>query len=156
MRLHEVYEGYVRFQTVRSIADRILGIERDIKWEGGCKEEDWKWLQLKCEDEALLKKLSSEASRFSNFNRMDYGDGEMLTTASNLARALSILHNMKEKMDDDSKTRMAQATDEIIQSDEMRELVKQQAYIDLQNSYAQAESESAERVGALANLATDI
>jgi hypothetical protein len=87
---------------------------------------------------------------------MDYGDGEMLTTASNLARALSILHNMKEKMDDDSKTRMAQATDEIIQSDEMRELVKQQAYIDLQNSYAQAESESAERVGALASLATDI
>ena len=88
MRLHEIYEGFVRFQTVRSIADRILGIEKDIKWNGGCKEEDWNWLQLKCEDEALLKKLSSEASRFSNFNRMDYGDGEMLTTASNLARDL--------------------------------------------------------------------
>jgi hypothetical protein len=38
----------------------------------------------------------------------------------------------------------------------MAEIVKQQAYIDLQNSYAQAESDSAKRVGVLAKSATDI
>ncbi len=156
MKLHEIYEGYVRFRTVRQIADRILNIENNIKWNGGCKEEDWKWLLLSCEDEALMRKLSSEASRYSNFNRMDYGDGEMLRTASEFAKALRILNQTKQKIDDDSKTRILQATDEIVQSDKMRELIKQQAYIDLQNAYTQAESEGAERVGALADMATDI
>ena len=62
----------------------------------------------------------------------------------------------KQTLDDAARTKINQATDEVIHSDEMAEIVKQQAYIDLQNSYAQAESDSAKRVGALAKSATDI
>ena len=59
MKLHEIYEGYVRFRTVREIADKIVSIDNEIRYEGKCTEEDYKWLQLKCEDEGLITALSS-------------------------------------------------------------------------------------------------
>ena len=51
---------------------------------------------------------------------------------------------------------MLQATDEIVNSEEMTQLAQQQAYIDLQNSYNQAANDSAEYVSKLANKAVDI
>ena len=156
MKLHEIYEGYVRFRSVREIASRILSIEMSIKYDGKCKQQDLDWLVLKCEDENLLNSLRREAKRYTNFNKLGFGDGNYLTTASDLAKALDVLVQEKRTLDDKARTKINQATDEVIHSDEMAEIVKQQAYIDLQNSYAQAESDSAKRVGALAKSATDI
>lgn len=155
MKLHEIYEGYVRFRSVREIASRILSIEMSIKYDGKCKQQDLDWLVLKCEDENLLNSLRREAKRYTNFNKLGFGDGNYLTTASDLAKALDVLVQEKRTLDDKARTKINQATDEAIHSDEMAEIVKQQAYIDLQNSYAQAESDSAKRVGALAKSATD-
>ena len=156
MKLHEIYEGYVRFRSVREIASRILSIEMSIKYDGKCKQQDLDWLALKSEDENLLNSLRREAKRYTNFNKLDFGDGNYLTTASDLAKALDVLVQAKRTLDDKARTKIQQATDEVIHSDEMAEIVKQQAYIDLQNSYAQAESDSAKRVGVLAKSATDI
>ena len=80
----------------------------------------------------------------------------MLDTAGDLARAYMVLVDVKQKLDAESRTKIQQATDEVVHSDEMRELAKQQAFVDLQNSYAQADGESAQIVRALANLSTDI
>ena len=156
MKLHEIYEGYVRFRTVREIADKIVSIDDEIRYEGKCTVEDYKWLQLKCEDEGLITALSSEGNRYTNFNRLDYGEGGMLDTAGDLAKAYMVLVDVKQKLDAESRTKIQQATDEVVHSDEMRELAKQQAFVDLQNSYAQADGESAQIVRALANLSTDI
>ena len=156
MKLHEIYEGYVRFRSVREIASRILSIEMSIKYDGKCKQQDLDWLVLKSEDENLLNSLRREAKRYTNSNKLGFGDGNYLTTASDLAKALDVLVQEKRTLDDAARTKINQATDEVIHSDEMAEIVKQQAYIDLQNSYAQAESDSAKRVGALAKSATDI
>ena len=156
MKLHEIYEGYVRFRSVREIASRILSIEMSIKYDGKCKQQDLDWLALKSEDENLLNSLRREAKRYTNYNKLGFGDGNYLTTASDLAKALDVLVQEKQTLDDAARTKINQATDEVIHSDEMAEIVKQQAYIDLQNSYAQAESDSAKRVGALAKSATDI
>ena len=142
----------MRFTSVRNIAVKILKIHKQIKWEGKCKQEDYDWLQLKCEDEGLLQTLSRAISKHTNHNSITYGDGAMLDTAHQLASAILILKKTKRTLDDAARTKIQQATDEVIHSDEMAEIVKQQAYIDLQNSYVQAESESAKRVGVLANL----
>jgi len=152
MKLHEIYEGYVRFTNIRNVAVKILNIHKKIKSEGRCKQEDYDWLQLKCEDEGLLQTLSRAMRKYTNHNSITYGDGAMLDTAHQLASAIVILKKTKRTLDDAARTKIQQATDEVIHSDEMAEIVKQQAYFDLQNSYAQAESESAERVGVLANL----
>ena len=152
MKLHEIYEGYVRFRSVREIASRILSIEMSIKYDGKCKQQDLDWLALKSEDENLLNSLRREAKRYTNFNKLDFGDGNYLTTASDLAKALDVLVQEKRTLDGKARTKINQATDEVIHSDEMAEIVKQQAYIDLQNSYAQAQSDSAKRVGVLADL----
>ena len=61
MKLHEIYEGYVRFRSVREIASRILSIEMSIKYDGKCKQQDLDWLVLKSEDENLLNSLRREA-----------------------------------------------------------------------------------------------
>ena len=66
------------------------------------------------------------------------------------------LGEIKRDMDYEAETKILQATDEVMNSEEMAQIAQQQAYIDLQNSYNQATNDSAERVGALANLATDI
>ena len=76
----------------------------------------------------------------------------MLNAAHQLASAIVILKKTKRTLDDAARTKIQQATEEVIHSDEMAEIVKQQAYIDLQNSYAQAQSDSAKRVGVLADL----
>ena len=41
-------------------------------------------------------------------------------------------------------------------SEEMAEIAKQQAFIDLQNSYTEEQTDSAKRVSSLASLAVDI
>ena len=59
-------------------------------------------------------------------------------------------------MDEDAHTRLLQATDEVMNSAEMAEIAKQQAFIDLQNSYTEEQTDSAKRVSSLAALAVDI
>ena len=59
-------------------------------------------------------------------------------------------------MDDMARTQVLQATDEVMNSEEMAEIAKQQAFIDLQNSYTEEQTDSAKRVSSLAALAVDI
>ena len=155
MKLHEIYEGYVRFTSVRAIASKILTLDKLIRWDGKCKQEDYDWLLLKCEDEGLHQALRKQCSRHTNHHSITYGEGEMLNTAHELASALEVLNKTKQNLDDEARTKFLQVTDEVIHSDEMRELAKQQAFVDLQNSYTKAESDSAKRVGALADSAVD-
>ena len=75
-----------------------------------------------------------------------------------VARALkhTILKDIKQYMDDMARTQVLQATDEVMNSEEMAEIAKQQAFIDLQNSYTEEQTDSAKRVSSLASLAVDI
>ena len=59
-------------------------------------------------------------------------------------------------MDDMARTQVLQATDEVMNSEEMAEVAKQQAFIDLQNSYTEEQTDGAKRVSSLASLAVDI
>jgi hypothetical protein len=80
----------------------------------------------------------------------------MLRSGGTCAEALNYLKDIKKEMDEDAKTRVLQATDEVMNSAEMAEIAKQQAFIDLQNSYTEEQSDSAERVSSLADMAVDI
>ena len=81
---------------------------------------------------------------------------EFMRSGGTCAEALNYLNEIKRELDYEAETKILQATDEVMNSEEMAQIAQQQAYIDLQNSYNQATNDSAERVGALANLATDI
>ena len=80
----------------------------------------------------------------------------MLRSGSVCAEALNYLREIKRDLDDDAKTLILQATDEHLNSAELQQLAQQQAYIDLQNSYAEAQSDSYERVKKLASSSVDL
>ena len=73
-----------------------------------------------------------------------------------IARLRAFMKEIKKQMDEDAHTRLLQATDEVMNSAEMAEIAKQQALVDLQNSYNEQQSDSAEHVGSLAASAVDI
>ena len=83
-------------------------------------------------------------------------DSEFLRIGSLCAEAINYLREIKQDLDDEAKTAVLRATDEVMNGQEMAELAKQQAYVDLQNSYEDAQTDSAKRVGASADMATDI
>ena len=78
MKLHEIYEGYVRFTSVRAIASKILTIDKQISRGGKCEQEDYDWLLLKCEDEGLLHALMKQCRRHTNHHSITYGEGEII------------------------------------------------------------------------------
>jgi len=156
MRLHEIYEG-IQFTNVMDVAERIVELMRSRKFGKPMSATDWQWLKLTCENQSVLRKLNRACSRYISYSKgWNDIDSEFLRSGSLCAEAVNYLREIKQDLDDEAKTAVLQATDEVMNSEEMAELAKQQAYVDLQNSYEEAQTDSAKRVGALADMAVDI
>ena len=156
MKLHEIYEG-LRFVSIMEVAEKIVGLKTKQKFGEQISEADWNWLMLTCENQSVLRKLQRAVGSYIT-PTLSYNDiqSEFLRSGGTCAEALNYLRDVKQSLDDNAKSRVLQATDEVMNSAEMAEIAKQQAYIDLQNSYTEQTNDSAERVSKLADLAVDI
>ena len=156
MRLHEIYEG-IRYESITTISDRIVGLKSKAKFDGQMSTADWDWLKLTCENQNVISKLSRAVGRYIT-PTMNYNDiqDEFMRSGGTCAEALNYLEEIKRELDYEAETKILQATDEVMNSEEMAQIAQQQAYIDLQNSYTQATNDNAELVTKLANSATDI
>ena len=156
MRLHEIYEG-VGYISIMELADKIVDLKSKQQFNDRMTDAEWKWLQLTCENQSVIRKLSRAIGTYIT-PTLSYNDiqDEFLRSGGTCAEALNYLKDIKRDMDDNAKTKVLQATDEVMNSAEMAEIAKQQAYIDLQNSYTEETNDSAERVSKLADMAVDI
>lgn len=156
MKLYEIYEG-IRAVSIMDIAERIVGLKTKLKFKETISDADWQWLRLTCENQSILSKLSRAVSSYIQ-PTMSYNeiDDEFLRSGGTCAEASLFLKEIKRDMDYEAETKILQATDEVMNSEEMAQIAQQQAYIDLQNSYTQATNDNAELVTKLANSATDI
>jgi hypothetical protein len=156
MKLHEIYEG-MRYESIMSIADRIVGIKTKMRFREKVKDADWQWLYKTCEDQQVIRKLSRAVGTYIT-PTMNYNDiqDEFLRSGSLCAEAVNFLREIKRDLNDDAKTKILQTTDEHLNSEALQQLALQQAYVDLQNSYNEAQSDSFERVSKLASSAVDI
>ena len=139
------------------VAEKIVGLKTKQKFGEQISEADWNWLMLTCENQSVLRKLQRAVGSYIT-PTLSYNDiqSEFLRSGGTCAEALNYLRDVKQSLDDNAKSRVLQATDEVMNSAEMAEIAKQQAYIDLQNSYTEQTNDSAERVSKLADLAVDI
>jgi len=156
MKLYEIYEG-IRAVSIMSIAEKIVGLKTKLKFRETISDADWQWLRLTCENQSILSKLSRAVSSYIQ-PTMSYAeiDDEFLRSGGICAEAKLFLNQIKSDMDYEAETKILQATDEVMNSEEMAQIAQQQAYVDLQNSYTQATNDNAELVTKLANSATDI
>ena len=156
MRLHEIYEG-IRYESITTVAEKIVGLKSKAKFDGQMSDADWNWLKLTCENQNVISKLSNAVNRYIT-PTMNYNDvqEEFMRSGGTCAEALNFLDEIKRELNFDAETKILQATDEVMNSEEMAQIAQQQAYIDLQNSYNQATNDNAELVTKLANSATDI
>ena len=156
MKLYEIYEG-IRAVSIMEIAERIVGLKTKLKFKETISDADWQWLRLTCENQSILSKLSRAVSSYIQ-PTMSYNeiDDEFLRSGGTCAEASLFLKEIKRDMDYEAETKILQATDEVMNSEEMAQIAQNQAYIDLQNSYTQATNDNAELVTKLANSATDI
>ena len=153
MRLYEIYEG-VSYVSIMEIAERIVAYKEKIQFREAISNAEWGWIRLTCENQSVIRKLSRACSRYISYNgNWNSVDDELLRSGSVCAEALNFLKEVKKDMDDMARTRVLPATDEVMSNEEM---AKQQAFIDLQNSYTEEQSDSAERVSKLSDLAVDI
>jgi hypothetical protein len=156
MKLYEIYEG-IRAVSIMEIAERIVGLKTKLKFKETISDADWQWLRLTCENQSVLSKLSRAVSTYIT-PTMNYDNiqDEFLRSGGICAEALNYLEEIKRELNYEAETKILQATDEVMNSEEMAQIAQQQAYIDLQNSYTQATNDNAELVTKLANSATDI
>ena len=156
MKLYEIYEG-IRAVSIMDIAERIVGLKTKLKFKETISDADWQWLRLTCENQSILSKLSRAVSSYIQ-PTMSYNeiDDEFLRSGGTCAEASLFLKEIKRDMDYEAETKILQATDQVMNSEEMAQIAQQQAYVDLQNSYTQATNDNAELVTKLANSATDI
>ena len=156
MRLHEIYEA-VSYVSIMELAEKIVGFKTKVRFREPISDADWNWLLKQCENQQLIRKLSRACNSYVSYNGNwnDVND-EMLRSGSVCAEALNYLREIKRDLDDDAKTLILQATDEHLNSTELQQLAQQQAYLDLQNSYAEAQNDSYERVKKLASSSVDL
>ena len=156
MKLYEIFEG-VSFQSIVSVAEKIVGLKSKAKFDGQISDADWQWLRLTCENQNVVSKLSRAVSTYIT-PTMNYDNiqDEFLRSGGICAEALNYLEEIRQELNYEAETKILQATDEVMNSEEMAQIAQQQAYIDLQNSYTQATNDNAELVTKLANSATDI
>ena len=156
MKLYEIFEG-VSFQSIVSVAEKIVGLKSQAKFDGQISDADWQWLRLTWENQNVVSKLSRAVSTYIT-PTMNYDNiqDEFLRSGGICAEALNYLEEIKRELNYEAETKILQATDEVMNSEEMAQIAQQQAYIDLQNSYTQATNDNAELVTKLANSATDI
>lgn len=118
---------------------------------------EYNWLVRKSEDEYAKHILNKAIGRRSfNYLKVDEIDDYLLDDASTLCRAMNILREVEKMTHLKAETAIKQSTDEFLNSEELKQLAQQQAYIDLQNAYKDNVSDSAKRVSSLASLATEL
>ena len=156
MKLYEIYEG-IRAVSIMSIAEKIVGLKTKLKFRETISDADWQWLYKTCEDQQIIRKLSRAVSTYIT-PTMNYNDiqDEFLRSGGFCAEALNYLREIKRSLNDNAKTKILQTTDEHLNSEALQQLALQQAYVDLQNSYNEAQADSFERVSKLASSAVDI
>ena len=149
MKLQEIYEG-VKSVSIRTIATRILELKHRVQFGGMLAKQEWRWLELSCENQSLLRSLHKGMSKYNNHNKYYDDDSEYLSTASLFAEAHMYLLTIKQQLDDDARTAVLHATDEAMNTEELRQLAQAKAYNELQATYAENQADSFERVDALA------
>lgn len=149
MKLQEIYEG-ARSVSVRAIATRILELKHRVQFGGVLTNAEWQWLKLSSENQSLLRSLSKGTNKYINHNKYYDDDIEYLNTASLFAEAHMYLLNIKQQLDDDATTAVLHATDEAMNTEELRQLAQAKAYNELQATYAENQVDSFERVDSLA------
>ena len=149
MKLQEIYEG-VRSVSVRTIATRILELKHRVQFGGVLTMQEWQWLRLSSENQSLLRGLHKGMNKYINRNNCYDDDSEYLSTASVFAEAHMYLLAIKQQLDDEARTAVLQATDEAMNTEELRQLAQAKAYNELQATYAENQADSYERVDALA------
>jgi hypothetical protein len=112
--------------------------------------QEWQWLKLNSENQSLLRSLSKGTNKCINHNEYYDDDSEYLSTASLFAEAHMYLLSIKQQLDDDARTAVLHATDEAMNTEELRQLAQAKAYNELQATYAENQVDSFERVDALA------
>jgi len=118
---------------------------------------EYNWLVRKSEDEYAKHILNKAISRRSfNYMKVDEIDDYLLDDASTLCRAVNILREIEKMTHLKAETAIKQSTDEFLNSEELKQLAQQQAYVDLQNSYAEDYADSSKHVSKLAQRASKI
>lgn len=119
MKLYEIFEGIKRV-SIMSIADRVCSLNSKLKYGETICDADWNWLRLACENQSVLHSLSKAVGRYvsptTNYNDLQ---SEMLNSGGTCAEAICILNDIKRDLDFEAETKMLQATDEIVNSEEM-------------------------------------
>ena len=149
MKLQDIYEGE-RSVSVRAIATRIVELKHRMQFGRTLTMQDWQWLKLNSENQSLLRSLSKGTNKYINHNKYYDDDSEHLSTASLFAEAHMYLLSIKQQLDDDARTAVLHATDEAMNTEELRQLAQAKAYNELQATYAENQEDSFERIDALA------
>lgn len=146
----------MRSISVRSIATRILELKHRIQFGGQLTDAEWHWLRLSSENQSLLRSLRKGMNKYINHNKYYDDDSEYLSTASLYAEAHMYLLTIKQQLDDDARTAVLHATDEAMNTEELRQLAQAKAYNELQATYAENQADSIQRVGELAQRASNL
>ena len=72
MKLYEIFEG-VSYQSIVSVAEKIVGLKSKAKFDGQISDADWQWLKLTCENQNVISKLSRAVGRYIT-PTMNYND----------------------------------------------------------------------------------
>ena len=127
----------MRSISVRSIATRILELKHRVQFGGQLTDAEWQWLRLSSENQSLLRSLRKGMKKYINHNKYYDDDSEYLSTASLYAEAHMYLLRIKQQLDDDARTAVLHATDEAMNTEELRQLAQAKAYNELQATYAE-------------------
>ena len=118
---------------------------------------EYKWLVAKSKDDYAKHILNKTlSSRQVNYMRAYDIDDVILDEAGELAEALNILSEIEKEQQLRTTTKIKQATDDFINSEELRKLAQQQIYRDMQDEYAEETAKSSAIVSKLASRATRI
>ena len=98
MRLHEIYEG-IRYESITTVAEKIVGLKSKAKFDGQMSDADWNWLKLTCENQNVISKLSNAVNRYIT-PTMNYNDvqDEFMRSGGTCAEALNFLDEIKREL----------------------------------------------------------
>ena len=151
MRIFEIAQ--VERMSSFDLARRII----EIYNSENATVTEYNWLIAKSKDDyakhIIGKALSSRQVNYMNVNDMN---DALLDDAGELAQALNILSEIEHEHDLRTTTKLKQATDEYLNSADLRKLAQQQVYILLQDEYAEETLKSSKIVSKLASRATRI
>ena len=151
MRMFEIAQ--VERMSGFDLARRII----EIYNSENATVSEYKWLVAKSKDDYAKHILNKTlSSRQVNYMRAHDIDDVILDEAGELAEALNILSEIEREQQLRTTTKIKQATDEFINSEELRNLAQQQIYRDMQDEYAEETAKNSAIVSKLASRATRI